>query len=226
LTACLHFARGHLTHSLPPSLPHSLTHELPCLLFSLVALAVCPPPSTQDLPTSVKVGQTILCADGSLVLKVKELLADGVMTVVQNNCTIGEKKVRARATPTPRHRHRSTAVRQHVELKRGGGWLDGWRQEAVNRHPPCSLTHAHIQHTTLTHTHTCAPNPFQNMNLPGVVVALPTVTEKDKDDLINFGLKCVHFTAPHAINSPLCCDSPQNCKQAPLRVDTTRRCLT
>ena len=27
------------------------------------------------------------------------------------------------------------------------------------------------------------------MNLPGVIVDLPTVTEKDKDDLINFGLK-------------------------------------
>lgn len=27
------------------------------------------------------------------------------------------------------------------------------------------------------------------MNLPGVIVKLPTVTEKDEDDLINFGLK-------------------------------------
>jgi pyruvate kinase len=29
----------------------------------------------------------------------------------------------------------------------------------------------------------------KNMNLPGVVVDLPTITEKDKDDLINFGVK-------------------------------------
>ncbi len=29
----------------------------------------------------------------------------------------------------------------------------------------------------------------KNMNLPGVIVDLPTITEKDKDDLINFGLK-------------------------------------
>ena len=29
----------------------------------------------------------------------------------------------------------------------------------------------------------------KNMNLPGVVVDLPTITDKDKDDLINFGLK-------------------------------------
>jgi pyruvate kinase len=29
----------------------------------------------------------------------------------------------------------------------------------------------------------------KNMNLPGVVVDLPTITEKDRDDLVNFGLK-------------------------------------
>lgn len=29
----------------------------------------------------------------------------------------------------------------------------------------------------------------KNMNLPGVVVDLPTITEKDQDDLVNFGLK-------------------------------------
>ncbi len=80
------------------------------------------PLCTQAMPRSVKVGQTILAADGTLVLTVKEILADGVLTTVMNDCTIGEKK---------------------------------------------------------------------NMNLPGVVVELPTVTEKDKDDLINFGLKCV-----------------------------------
>lgn len=72
------------------------------------------------LPQTVKVGQTILAADGSLVLTVKEILPDGVMATVINTCTIGERK---------------------------------------------------------------------NMNLPGVIVDLPTVTEKDKDDLINFGLK-------------------------------------
>ena len=29
----------------------------------------------------------------------------------------------------------------------------------------------------------------KNMNLPGVIVKLPTLTEKDEDDLVNFGLK-------------------------------------
>eukprot|EP00331_Platyophrya_macrostoma_P019660 CAMPEP_0176475594 /NCGR_PEP_ID=MMETSP0127-20121128/43691_1 /TAXON_ID=938130 /ORGANISM="Platyophrya macrostoma, Strain WH" /LENGTH=434 /DNA_ID=CAMNT_0017871203 /DNA_START=292 /DNA_END=1596 /DNA_ORIENTATION=- len=29
----------------------------------------------------------------------------------------------------------------------------------------------------------------KNMNLPGVIVDLPTITEKDEDDLVNFGLK-------------------------------------
>ena len=29
----------------------------------------------------------------------------------------------------------------------------------------------------------------KNMNLPGIIVKLPTLTEQDEDDLINFGLK-------------------------------------
>ncbi len=29
----------------------------------------------------------------------------------------------------------------------------------------------------------------KNMNLPGCKVDLPTVTEKDEDDIVNFGLK-------------------------------------
>lgn len=29
----------------------------------------------------------------------------------------------------------------------------------------------------------------KNMNLPGVEIDLPTVTEKDEDDILNFGLK-------------------------------------
>ena len=76
--------------------------------------------SYQDLPKSVKVGSTILIADGSIVAKVSEILENGVKTIVGNNSSLGEKK---------------------------------------------------------------------NMNLPGIIVNLPTLTEKDEDDLVNFGLK-------------------------------------
>lgn len=55
-----------------------------------------------------------------MVLKVKEILENGVMTEVLNDATIGERK---------------------------------------------------------------------NMNLPGCKVKLPTITEKDEDDIVNFGLK-------------------------------------
>jgi len=72
------------------------------------------------MPTTVKVGQTILCADGSLVMTVNKLLKTGVIVTCVNDATIGERK---------------------------------------------------------------------NMNLPGVVVDLPTVTEKDKSDIVDFGLK-------------------------------------
>jgi len=76
--------------------------------------------SYKSLPTSVKVGSKILIADGSIVAKVTEILADGVKAEVLNNAKLGEKK---------------------------------------------------------------------NMNLPGVIVDLPTITEKDEEDILEFGLK-------------------------------------
>lgn len=48
--------------------------------------------SYKSLPKSVKVGQNILIADGSLVMEVKEILADGVKCIAQNEATIGETK--------------------------------------------------------------------------------------------------------------------------------------
>jgi len=78
--------------------------------------------SYEALATSVKQGQQILCADGSLVLTV--LSTDEpqreVVCRIENNCEIGERK---------------------------------------------------------------------NMNLPGVKVELPTFTEKDVKDIVEFGIK-------------------------------------
>merc|ERR1712066_784082 len=48
--------------------------------------------SYPKLPTAVKPGQIILCADGSLSLKVKSCGADFVITEVLNDISIGEKK--------------------------------------------------------------------------------------------------------------------------------------
>merc|ERR1719401_2188044 len=48
--------------------------------------------SYDKLCQSVKVGNTILCADGSLSLKVKSVSSDHVITEVMNNCTLGERK--------------------------------------------------------------------------------------------------------------------------------------
>lgn len=76
--------------------------------------------SYKALPTSVKVGSTILIADGTVVTQVASIGDDHVVVKVLNNASIGEKK---------------------------------------------------------------------NMNLPGVIVDLPTITEKDRDDLVNFGLR-------------------------------------
>jgi len=46
----------------------------------------------EQLPTAVKPGNMILCADGSLSLKVKSCGPDFVITEVMNNCDLGERK--------------------------------------------------------------------------------------------------------------------------------------
>eukprot|EP00753_Platysulcus_tardus_P022712 PLAT9927.1.p2 GENE.PLAT9927.1~~PLAT9927.1.p2 ORF type:complete len:496 (+),score=225.93 PLAT9927.1:60-1547(+) len=71
------------------------------------------------LPETVKEGDTILAADGNLVMTVEECKEDSVFVRVENNYLLGERK---------------------------------------------------------------------NMNLPGCIVKLPTVTEKDERDLVDFGL--------------------------------------
>ena len=76
--------------------------------------------SYESLPRSVSPGSTILAADGTLMMVVKEVRPTSVLVRVCSSVTIGEKK---------------------------------------------------------------------NMNLPGVIVDLPTITDKDRDDLVNFGLK-------------------------------------
>merc|ERR1719277_2910376 len=48
--------------------------------------------SYKTLPTAVKPGQIILCADGSLSLRVKSCASDHVVTEVLNDIDIGEKK--------------------------------------------------------------------------------------------------------------------------------------
>eukprot|EP00747_Dinoflagellata_sp_TGD_P133497 gnl/TRDRNA2_/TRDRNA2_175204_c0_seq5.p1 gnl/TRDRNA2_/TRDRNA2_175204_c0~~gnl/TRDRNA2_/TRDRNA2_175204_c0_seq5.p1 ORF type:complete len:512 (-),score=131.81 gnl/TRDRNA2_/TRDRNA2_175204_c0_seq5:934-2469(-) len=89
--------------------------------------------SYDKLCTSVKVGNIILCADGSLSLKVKEVGADFVITEIMNNCKMGERK---------------------------------------------------------------------NCNLPGVKVDLPVLQDKDKKDLIEFGIpQGVDFVAASFVQS-------------------------
>jgi len=60
--------------------------------YSFKGDSTCIAVSYDKLCSSVSVGNTILCADGSLSLKVKEVGTDFVMTEVMNNCKLGERK--------------------------------------------------------------------------------------------------------------------------------------
>jgi len=89
--------------------------------------------SYEKLCSAVKPGNIILCADGSLSLKVKTVGSDHVITEIMNNCSLGERK---------------------------------------------------------------------NCNLPGIQVDLPVLQEKDKHDLVNFGIvHGVDFVAASFVQS-------------------------
>merc|ERR1719487_329061 len=101
--------------------------------YSFKGDASCFAVTYEKLPTAVKPGNMILCADGSLVLKVKTCGSDHVITEVMNDCALGERK---------------------------------------------------------------------NCNLPGVKVDLPVLQDKDKDDIVNFGIpNKVHFVAASFVQS-------------------------
>ena len=67
--------------------------------------------SYTDLPTSVKVGSTILIADGSITATVTEILQEGVKVQVGNSATLGEKKYE------PPRNHRKPS---NIDRKRRG----------------------------------------------------------------------------------------------------------
>ncbi len=48
--------------------------------------------SYPDLPSTVKIGDSILIADGSVMAEVKEILEEGVRVEVKNDAEIGERK--------------------------------------------------------------------------------------------------------------------------------------
>jgi len=101
--------------------------------YSFKGDSTCIAISYPALPTSVKPGNMILCADGSLSLTVKECGPDFVLTEVMNGVKMGERK---------------------------------------------------------------------NCNLPGVKVELPVLQDKDKDDLVKFGIpQGVDFVAASFVQS-------------------------
>eukprot|EP00448_Togula_jolla_P005605 CAMPEP_0170598682 /NCGR_PEP_ID=MMETSP0224-20130122/16380_1 /TAXON_ID=285029 /ORGANISM="Togula jolla, Strain CCCM 725" /LENGTH=535 /DNA_ID=CAMNT_0010923255 /DNA_START=102 /DNA_END=1709 /DNA_ORIENTATION=- len=60
--------------------------------YSFKGDSTCIALSYDKICSSVKKGNTILCADGSLSLRVKEVGSDYVMTEVMNSCKLGERK--------------------------------------------------------------------------------------------------------------------------------------
>ncbi|KAL4468602.1 hypothetical protein ABPG74_005105 [Tetrahymena malaccensis] len=53
----------------------------------------------------------------------------------------------------------------------------------------CIVKEIKKESVIVTVQNTCSIGEKKNMNLPGAIIDLPTVTEKDEDDIVNFGLK-------------------------------------
>mmetsp|Transcript_31448 Transcript_31448/g.48103 ORF Transcript_31448/g.48103 Transcript_31448/m.48103 type:complete len:461 (-) Transcript_31448:36-1418(-) len=53
----------------------------------------------------------------------------------------------------------------------------------------CEVTEVHDDYIIVECKNGCKIGERKNMNLPGAIVDLPTLTEKDEDDLVDFGIK-------------------------------------
>ena len=53
----------------------------------------------------------------------------------------------------------------------------------------CTVKECHKDRVTVRVDNDCTIGERKNMNLPGAIVALPTLTEQDEDDLVEFGLE-------------------------------------
>lgn len=67
----------------------------------------------------------------------------------------------------------------------------------------CTVTSIGDDHVMVKCLNSCKIGEKKNMNLPGAVVDLPTLTEKDEDDLVDFGIKQnVDFIAASFVRKP------------------------
>jgi len=67
----------------------------------------------------------------------------------------------------------------------------------------CTVTAIGDDHVMVKCLNSCKIGEKKNMNLPGAVVDLPTLTEKDEDDLVDFGIKQnVDFIAASFVRKP------------------------
>lgn len=67
----------------------------------------------------------------------------------------------------------------------------------------CEVTEIKDDHVVVECKNSCTIGERKNMNLPGAIVDLPTLTEQDEKDLVDFGLKWnVDFIAASFVRKP------------------------
>ena len=159
--------------------------------------------SYKALPTSVKPGMQILAADGTLVMRVKECRETSVVVTVCSDVTIGEKK----NMNLPGALHATKGYLQQRRNTNEGGLGLQWSRAGVSHSSqqpaPARSSQLKAAKPTLdlgqpgAHSWRQPPLPLLLdvifgtflVAAAGVIVDLPTITEKDRDDLLNFGLK-------------------------------------
>lgn len=128
----------------------------------------------------MKPGSQILCADGSIVMEVisTDPKAGTVRVKCLNNATLGCAHTLLASPILPPHLA-DTVTHMKISPRL---CHDGARTLQRQYHNSRSELSCQPDLGTLRY------RERKNVNLPGVVVDLPTLTKKDEDDLVNWGL--------------------------------------
>lgn len=170
-----------------------------CLVLAgifLIGLVAC---SYKKLPADMSPGMQILCADGSIVLEVlsADVKAGTVRARCLNNATLGYTPLLLFQHSDLDHCHSIVILHPSMRLRQSETTLHSFclnfrhrarAEESLECLSVVKYLEKGIISCGMLSSEVFYCRERKNVNLPGVVVDLPTLTKKDEVDLVNWGI--------------------------------------